>query len=109
MPGLKGAPYITRMAVLLVLCDSEDSASVRSALEEYGEVFRLSRLNYLLHTERHRDDVWADLRRRPETRVPDALLVVPISEPFRTLVSGEARHWLERVSTQDPDNNEPFL
>lgn len=97
------------MAILLVLCDSEDAESVRRALGEYGETFRLSRSNYLLQTDRHRDDVWSDIRRRPETRFPEALLVVAIQDPFRTLVSGEVRHWLQRVSVEDPENNAPFL
>ena len=97
------------MAVLLVLCDPEDSENVGFAIGEYGESFRLSRANYLLHTERHRDDVWSDLRRRPETRAPDSVLVVPIQDPFRTLANGEVKYWLQRVSAKDPDNNEPFL
>lgn len=107
MRSVKGARYKTRMAVFLVLCDPEDAESARHPLAEYGDTFRLSRSNYLLRTDRHRDDVWSDLRRRPEIRVPDALLVVAIQDPFRTLVSGDARRWLERVWLKD--NNEPFL
>lgn len=92
------------MAVLLVLCDPEDAALVAGAITEYGKTFRLSGSDYLLSTDKHRDEIWSDLRRRPGLSMPDSLLLVPMQDPFRGAAHGEVQRWLKRVVDDHADH-----
>lgn len=94
------------MAVLLVLCDPEDAELVTNAIREYGRTFRLSSSDYLLSTEKHRDEVWGDLRRLPGIRKAGSLLLIPMQEPFRGAAHGEAQRWLQSVAA-DYAEDEP--
>jgi hypothetical protein len=85
------------MAVLLVLCDPEDSERVANAIAAYGRTFRLSSSDCLLSTETHRDEVWHELHRRTDIRRPESLLLVPMQEPFRGAAGEEVpRRWMNQ-------------
>jgi hypothetical protein len=92
------------MAVLLVLCDPEDAVGVAGAIEELGRTFRLSSSDFLLSTDRQRDDVWRELRARADLRAPEALLLISMHEPFPGIASGEVRRWLRHVVAGEADD-----
>lgn len=83
------------MTVLLVLCDSGDAELVANAIKEYGRTYRLSSSDHLLSTDKHRDEIWSDLRRWPGIRKLDSLLVISMRDPFRGAAHTEVQRWLK--------------
>lgn len=93
------------MPVLLVLCDPEDSDLIEDAIKKYGKMFRLSGSDHLISTDRHRDELWSELRRAPGIRSPDSLLLVPMQEPFRGAAKGQVPRWLQDLAADVADDS----
>ena len=85
------------MAVLLVLCDSQDAAKVSGAIRGYGESMCLSRSSYLLATDKRADAVWSELRRRETLMAPESLLVLSFKGAFKGPITEQVQNWLEEV------------
>lgn len=89
------------MQVLLVLCDTQGSNErierLVRALGKYGDSFAISDSAYLLRTEASSERVFDGLRKDPELRQSESLLVLTMAQPYTGRAPARVLLWLQQA------------